>query len=270
MTTVPRSAVWGRRWSGAGPYPTQVTPAVDLVRARAVADPGKPVLTWYDIATGERVELSGATLINWVNKTANFFSGDLGLGPANRVSIRLPRHWLAAVCWVAAESVGAEPTFGSDPLADLAVIGPADLTAPPPNDEVVAVSLRPMGAAFDQPLPRLIRDFTLEVRPQPDQFSPQHRIGIPGQNGLADFAQWALTPADRVGAAGPWLSGVDPAASLLAPLAAGASLVWVWNPTPEALVSLIESEGVTAWVGEPPIGAVLPSVVRVLGLPSVS
>ena len=42
------------------------------VFADAIAtDPTRPLLTFYDDATGERTELSGATLANWVAKTAN-------------------------------------------------------------------------------------------------------------------------------------------------------------------------------------------------------
>ena len=38
----------------------------DQVRRSA----GRPVVTFYDDATGERVELSAATYANWVAKTA--------------------------------------------------------------------------------------------------------------------------------------------------------------------------------------------------------
>ena len=34
-----------------------------------VADASMPLLTYYDISTGERVELSGTTTANWVAKT---------------------------------------------------------------------------------------------------------------------------------------------------------------------------------------------------------
>ena len=51
------------------------------VFAAAVAtDPTRPLLTWYDDATGERTELSGATLANWVAKTANLLVDEVGAG----------------------------------------------------------------------------------------------------------------------------------------------------------------------------------------------
>jgi hypothetical protein len=40
-------------------------PAVFAAAVRK--DPTTPLLTWYDDATGDRTELSGATLDNWVS-----------------------------------------------------------------------------------------------------------------------------------------------------------------------------------------------------------
>ena len=34
-------------------------------------EPGRPLLTWYDERTGERVELSVTTYANWVAQTAS-------------------------------------------------------------------------------------------------------------------------------------------------------------------------------------------------------
>ena len=40
-------------------------------------DPGRPLVTFYDDATGERVELSVATYANWVAKTAGLVQDEL-------------------------------------------------------------------------------------------------------------------------------------------------------------------------------------------------
>ena len=53
---------------------------------------------------------------------------------------------------------------------DVAVVGPDRLAALPEAGEVVAVSLRPMGAPFADALPPLVHDFAVEVRSQPDHF----------------------------------------------------------------------------------------------------
>ncbi|NDU76176.1 TIGR03089 family protein, partial [Actinomadura sp. DSM 109109] len=42
------------------------------LRRRGAGDPSRPLVTFYDDAAGERVELSARTFDNWVAKTANF------------------------------------------------------------------------------------------------------------------------------------------------------------------------------------------------------
>ena len=74
-------------------------------------DPTQPVLTWYDDGTGERVELSGLTLSNWVAKTANLLVDGCGLGPGDTALVALPPHWQTAAvllgCWTAGLSVSS-------------------------------------------------------------------------------------------------------------------------------------------------------------------
>ena len=56
-------------------------------------DPAGPRITYYDDATGERIELSAVTLGNWAAKTANLLRDELGAGPGSRVAVLLPAHW---------------------------------------------------------------------------------------------------------------------------------------------------------------------------------
>ncbi|MFN4091190.1 MAG: TIGR03089 family protein, partial [Alphaproteobacteria bacterium] len=44
---------------------------------RLAHDPGQPLITFYDEATGERVELSVTTYANWVAKTASLLVEEL-------------------------------------------------------------------------------------------------------------------------------------------------------------------------------------------------
>lgn len=81
------------------------TPA-DLLRSALAADPARPMVTFYDDATGERVELSVATFANWVAKTANLLQGDLAAEPGDRLALLLPAHWQSAVWLLACSSVG--------------------------------------------------------------------------------------------------------------------------------------------------------------------
>ena len=78
---------------------------VDLLRRALAAEPSRPLVTFYDDATGERVEFSVKTFDNWVAKTANLLVDGLGAEPGARVALALPVHWQTAVwlfaCWSA-------------------------------------------------------------------------------------------------------------------------------------------------------------------------
>ncbi len=77
------------------------------VFADAVAtDPNRPLLTWYDDATGERTELSGATLANWVAKTANLLVDELALGPGGTAACCCRRTGRALRCCSVAGRLG--------------------------------------------------------------------------------------------------------------------------------------------------------------------
>src|SRR4051812_26733520 len=102
-----------------------------LQAAWTARDPAQPLLTWYDDATGERIELSGASLGKWVAKTANLIVDGCGLGPGDRAAGRLPPHWQTAAvllgCWAAGLEVLSDP--GGDVAFSAAPPGP-DSAAP--------------------------------------------------------------------------------------------------------------------------------------------
>ena len=149
---------------------TDRTPA-DLLRSALAADPARPLVTFYDDATGERVELSVATFANWVAKTANLLQGELSAEPGDRVSLLLPAHWQTAVWLLACSSVGVVAEVGGDPgAADLVVSGPDMLDAARAcSGERVALALRPLGGRFPQ-VPGGFADYAVEVPSQGDRF----------------------------------------------------------------------------------------------------
>jgi len=116
-----------------------------LLAAAVASDPGRPRLTWYG-ADGERVELSGRVLANWVAKTANLLLEEL-LGPpaAGRgrptVVLDLPVHWRTAVWGLAAWAVGADvagpdvagPDGAGDAGPGTVVVTATPATAPTPD-----------------------------------------------------------------------------------------------------------------------------------------
>ncbi|MFE1315611.1 TIGR03089 family protein [Streptomyces sp. NPDC058755] len=244
---------------------TDRTPA-DLLRSALAADPGRPLVTFYDDATGERVELSVATFANWVAKTANLLQGDLSAGPGDRVALLLPAHWQTAVWLLACASVGAVADVAGDPAAaDVVVSGPDSLEAARAcRGERVALALRPLGGRFPQ-APDGFADYAVEVPSQGDRFVPFAPVD-PEEAALivagAEFSggevvERALADAASLGLTGPGsrlLSGLSYdmweglSAGLYAPLASGGSVVLCRNVDrldEEALAKRVESERVT-------------------------
>src|SRR5689334_24366219 len=155
-----------------------MTPATfpAALAARLRTDPARPFVTFYDDATGERVELSATTWANWVAKTASLAQDELDAERGGLVLVDLPAHWLGAVWLGAAWSLGMavtdDPTLASD--ADLVVCGPAGLASYAPEAErvpVLALSLRPLGGRFTEALPDGVTDYGAVVLAQPDAFT---------------------------------------------------------------------------------------------------
>src|SRR3954452_11141926 len=80
--------------------------------------PARPLVTFYDDATGERVELSVATYANWVAKTAGLLQDELGVDRGGVVLVDLPTHWLGPVWLGAAWRLGVAGTPGAGPGAE--------------------------------------------------------------------------------------------------------------------------------------------------------
>jgi uncharacterized protein (TIGR03089 family) len=256
-------------------------------------------MTFYDDATGERVELSAQTLANWVTKTVNLLIDDLEVEPGTRVSLHLPRHWLAAVWIIALDAVNADllpddrlPDDGDAAAApDLVVVGPAGVPdalhglAPDSTEvstsgygggpEVFAVSLAPMatpfGTAGNPPLPPGTRDFCAEVRLMPDQvISLPTSQGLWAREGLTRAQQLGLQNADRVAAAGEGLGRAAYLQEWIAPLSVDGSAVWTRNPDPQKQVSRWTAEQVTVVLTGVPDGVSVPPGVRLVVPPGAS
>jgi uncharacterized protein (TIGR03089 family) len=221
------------------------TPA-ELLRTAARPDPGRPFVTFYDDSTGERVELSFTTFDNWVAKTANMIVEDLGARPGERVSLLLPSHWQTAVWYVACWTAGVVAAPGATPSgADHVVTDPAglDLAAGCPGEKVL-VPMRPFGAPAAV-VPPGVFDYAAEVPAYGDQFAPfavitdampalerdgSVRTGAEVVASAREAAKrWGLGPEDRVLTEADLGTGEGLLAGLLAPLAAGASVVLCRN-----------------------------------------
>ncbi|MBP0461320.1 TIGR03089 family protein [Streptomyces montanisoli] len=240
------------------------TPA-DLLRSALAADPARPLVTFYDDATGERVELSVATFANWVAKTANLLQDDLSAAPGDRLSLLLPAHWQTAVWLLACSSVGVSAEPGGDPAsADAVVSGPDTLDAARAcGGERLALALRPLGGRFPEP-PAGFADYAVEVPSHGDRFAPYAPVDPAGvalrvggreltaaqvvEQATADAAERGLAPGSRLLSALPYDTWEGLSAGLFAPLAAGASVVLCRNLeklSAEGLAQRVASERVT-------------------------
>ncbi|QTE30253.1 TIGR03089 family protein [Pengzhenrongella sicca] len=121
------------------------------ILALLTADPGRPRLTWYGGA-GERIELSGAVLANWVSKTTNLLVEEFDGAPGVRVGLDLPAHWRTAVWAFAAWRCGACVVLGPGAAdCDVVVTDRPDRHAG--AAQLVAVALPGLARRFAGPMP---------------------------------------------------------------------------------------------------------------------
>ncbi|SFD94466.1 TIGR03089 family protein [Blastococcus tunisiensis] len=248
------------------------TPA-DLLASVVRRDAAVPLITSYDDATGERVELSGATLANWVAKTANLLQDEFDVGPSSTVAVVLPVHWQTAAVLLATWSCGAAvrdtATEDEGGLSGIDLVLAAQDRLAALEEEIgdtdlLGLSLHPLGggmAGYTGPA----RDFAIEVRAAGDRFVPYSPPdpATPGLvtgaleltlGGLVEAAgelaaRLGIVPGDRILLDEATAAEAGPVAWLLAPLSAGASILLSRNTSPERLVARAAEERVTATLG---------------------
>ena len=147
---------------------SQVRDLPEVFRA-LLLEPGRPRVTWYGPG-GERVELSGKTLLNWVSKTANLLVDELDAEPGTTVGLDLPPHWRTVSWLLATWAAGAHALVAPEKpgLDVLVTTDPGSGRA----EHVVAVALPALATSFGAPLPHAVHDAAVEVRRQPDVFRP--------------------------------------------------------------------------------------------------
>ncbi|HKS98767.1 MAG TPA: TIGR03089 family protein [Rugosimonospora sp.] len=229
-----------------------------LLAAATATDATRPLLTYYDDATGERTELSGATLGNWVAKTANLLVDGVAAEPGEVALVRLPPHWQSAGvlfgCWLAGLLVTEVP-----PPSGVSVA--FETLEPPGGDPVLAaerfvLGLRPLGMPLplDQ-IPPGYLDFSAEVRGYGDRFVPVSPVAEDApaapRSTHAELVERAAARARELGISGGDRVLVDAAAYpdhldwLLAPFAAGASVVLCQRLDPARVDDRATAERIT-------------------------
>ncbi|MHA6624746.1 TIGR03089 family protein [Pseudonocardia sichuanensis] len=207
----------------------------------------RPLITFYDDATGERVELSATTTANWAAKAANLLREECDVEPGTPVAVLLPAHWQTAAVLLAAWWCGATVTEPAEAEWVLCDAERVDLAlAAEPAGGVVALSLDAFGAGVPG-LPAGVVDFATEVRLQGDEFVPWSPVpeNAPALAGAtvgevlacarARAGELGFSRGDRVLSTLDWSTGDGLRDGLLAVLAAEASLVQVRHPDEEAM-----------------------------------
>ena len=240
----------------------------DAVAALLRGDATRPLVTFYDDASGERIELSVATYANWVAKTAGLVQDELDVERGAVVLVDLPTHWLGAVWLGAAWTLGLAVTDDRSLAAeaDLVVCGPDGVGSYAPQAvraPVLALSLRPLGGRFAEALPTGVTDYGAVVLAQPDAFvagdSPtaadpawRDASGISTQGDLLTEAAGSRL----VASGGRLLTDENPCSrpgllTLLAPMLHRASTVWVRHPDESGWSARVEQERATAQLRAP-------------------
>lgn len=209
-------------------------------------DPASPRLTVYDESRGTRMEFSAQTLDNWANKVANLLVEEFEADAETRVGIDVGASWQSAVIALGAYNAGISPLFDATGLAPTVIFTTPDAASRFPDvPDCVVVSDDPFGRGVVEAggqLPEGTVDFGPTVRFYGDQyFGPSTDLS---RFALPDIeAERYLVP--------PWNSAAEFERRVLAPLAAGGSVVLVTGLHPaERVEEVAAAEKVTRFLTE--------------------
>ena len=219
----------------------------------------KPLVTYYDDATGARIELSRLTVANWAAKTANWLVDEIDLEPGTPVSVSLPAHWqtvgVLLGSWWAGAHVVDEPKG-----AEVAFVPADDLDAGDGAHVVAAVGLDSLGAPV-RGLPDDIVDYVSDIRVHGDDFVAMSPVPGSSPALLEATADEVVAAArqraedlgigrdDRVLSTMDWSLPGGAVDGLLTVLAAQAALVQCANLDPAKLDRRRSDERITVELG---------------------
>lgn len=223
-----------------------------------LAQPARPLITYYDDAAGTRVELSRATVANWAAKTANWLRDECDVEPGTDVSVALPAHWQTVGVLLGAWWCGARVTEKAAG-AQVAFVPPGVTVEG--ADTVAVVALDPLGRGLSEAPPNGALDYLNESRVYGDSFDPWQ--SVPGdskaleESTVDDLVAAAhdrattlgIGPQSRILSSLDWTFPDGLLSGLLAVLAADASLVQCANVDPAKLADRRESERTTVDLG---------------------
>ncbi|AGL14656.1 TIGR03089 family protein [Actinoplanes sp. N902-109] len=234
---------------------TETIPAALLAAVRR--DPTMPLLTWYDDASGDRTELSGATMDNWVSKTANLLTDGAGLDRGDTVAVLLPPHWQTAAILLGSWTAGLTVARTAEPQpVNVLFTRPEDVEAVSAwsAGDRYATGLLPLAMPLRQ-VPTGYLDYTIEVRGYGDHFTAYQPLTASdpalGDVTHGDISRTVTARAQELGITSGARVLIDAATFpnprdwLLAPLFAGATVVLCANLDSSAVDKRAASENVT-------------------------
>lgn len=217
--------------------------------------PQSPRLTCFDDQRTERIELSGAVLVNWISKAANVLQEEFDVEPGSIVAIDLPTgHWRTIYWALAAWAVGASVALDAHEGADVLVTTSPASDLADDSDEVVAVTLRALARQWDgEDLPSGVFDEAAQLASFGDGFTPWYDIDEDDPALICEGERWTMADVVPPSAGGRVLvDAVDPASHLrtvVGTWAAGGSVVTVVGDGPvDPTEARMIDEGVTGVV----------------------
>jgi uncharacterized protein (TIGR03089 family) len=223
----------------------------ERLRQRARLAGSAPLLTYYDVESGARTELSAISFSNWVDKTSNLLGDEVAVGEGDVISMPLavesPGHWLTAVWQLACWQVGLVVDL-TNPSQPAAVVTGRHWQGYAEGD-IFACALHPLGFGFGEPLPDGVRDYAVEVRGHADRYvgyppEPDATAWVDAERTLsqADLVTVDGPPVRRLVRAGdPWPTCRD---GIVTALVTGGSAVVVVGGDPDQVTRITTSEHV--------------------------
>ena len=236
------------------------------LRRRTSTAGADPLVTYYDLETGERTELSAISFSNWVDKTCHLLTDEYGLDLGDVVQLDVarthPGHWITAclelACWRLGVTVAVDDGAGARLVVAGPMYWPAMEVAARLGADLLACSLHPLGLPFAERVPEAAADYALEVRGQPDQYAA---VPVPPDQTAWRSAEATLSQAEIDAVTGstrrrllrpstPWSTVRD---GVLAALVGGGSVVVAVGDDDAALHRIRVTENVEDEVGKPQV-----------------
>lgn len=191
-----------------------MNPIGSLLQSMRTLSPGTPRLTWYG-PDGERIELSGKVLDNWVAKSANFLTEEFDVAVGSLIVLQLPAHWKSLCIALAGLACGSTVRFTeeSDPHSAASVWFAAEeatVRAAAQHLDTVAVALPALAMAWPTELPDEVevRDYAADVRmfadafvsfddPEPEDIALESASGKLRYGQIGELAQSSKLPDDQ-------------------------------------------------------------------------